>query len=629
MTSTGRTLFPYLAAGAMIAAVVWSLSFGTLERADFTFVNSTEIKSVDPAMVTGQPEGRIIRTISEGLLGWDPETLAPVPGVAASYDVSDDKKTYTFHLRDDAAWSNGEPVTADDFSYSFRRFLHPEIAAEYAYLLWDVVGAEDFSTMRLEVGQPVEIELLDRPEGALPFAPGRRISGVLKEVIEEGGGTDGGADNTDGGNGNGTGKVYVVDVGGTERRFRRGDVPSADDDVEACRWVLRDFETVGIRAPDDHTLEITLKHPVLYFDKLMGFYPLFPVNRTCVETYGYPAWTKPEHIVSNGPFQLKFRRIRDRIRMEKNPHYWGRDDVSLETIDALAVESVTTALNMYMTGEVDYVPEVPRTILQEIQAQGREDFSAEPFLANYHYLFNVEKPPLDDVRVRRAINMAINKQEIVDTVTQGGEIPARSIVPPMVSGYSAAECDAYDPEAARALLAEAGYPGGKGFPTLEILYNTHETHQTVAELIQAQLRNELGINVGLRNEEWGTCLNSRRTGDFMMCRAGWIADYDDPNTFLDMFMTSNPNNHTRWSDEEYDRLLEEAAECEDPQQRMQMLHDAEAVLMSEMPVVPLYQYVRPTMVQPYVKGFYNNALDVHPLKYVSIDKELKRELAGH
>jgi oligopeptide transport system substrate-binding protein len=607
----------------MLVAVGWSLSFGTLPPADFTFVNETEIKSVDPAMVTGQPEGRIIRAIFEGLLDWDPKTLVPVPGVADAYEISDDKLTYTFHFRHDAAWSDGEPVTAHDFHYSFRRFLHPDVAAEYSYLLWDVVGADDYSTMRVDVGERVEVELLEKPDGALEFAPGRRITGVLKEIVQ---------DTPDGD------KVFVVDVDGSfvdggERRFRRGDATRSagsdgDGDVEPCRWVLRDFETVGIKVVDDHTLAITLKHPVLYFDKLMGFYPLFPVNRRCVETYGYPAWTKPENIVSNGPFRLQFRRIRDRIRMDKNPHYWGHDDVALETIDALAVESVTTALNMYMTGQVDYISDVPRTILQEVMAQGRDDFTAAAYLANYHYLFNVERPPLDDERVRRALNMAINKRDVVESVTQGGEVPARSIVPPLVTDYEPAECEAYDPKAARKLLAAAGYPGGKGFPEIEILYNTHETHQTIAELIQSQLREQLGIRVKLRNEEWGTCLNSRRTGDFMMCRAGWIADYDDPNTFLDMFMTGNPNNHTRWSSEVYDGLLKEAAVCTDPQERMRLMHDAEAVLMSELPAMPLYQYVRPTMVQPYVKGFYNNPVDVHPLKYVWIDEELKREITG-
>ncbi|MFH1923563.1 MAG: ABC transporter substrate-binding protein, partial [Planctomycetota bacterium] len=319
-----RSTAAYLLAALGLAALVWAVSFGTLPPADFTFSNGSEIKTVDPAIVTGQPEGRIVRALFEGLCVWDPQDLTPRPGVARAWELSPDKQTYTFHLRDSAAWSDGAPVVAEDFVWSFRRFLHPDTGAQYAYEMWYVVGAEQYTSGSVEPGDPVEIELEEKPPGALPFAAGILLRGELVAIEESS-----------------EPPVYVTKTDGRTRRFQKGArLPGTED----YRWLLYDFESVGIRALDRHTLEIRLKHPVPYFSNLMGFYPMFPVNRRCVETHGYPAWTKAENIVTNGPFLLKFRRIRDRIRLVKNPHYWDRDNVRLEVIDALAVESYPTNL---------------------------------------------------------------------------------------------------------------------------------------------------------------------------------------------------------------------------------------------------------------------------------------------
>ena len=612
--------------------MVWAVWFGRLPPAEFTFTNGDEIKTVDPAIGTGAPEGRIIRALFEGLWAGDPKTLRPVPGVARSWDVSEDKLTYTFHLRHDALWSDGSRVTAEDFAWSFRRFLHPATAAEYAYEMWYVVGAERYTTGRVEPGDPVEIELLEKLPNALPFASGIIVRGTLVALQPKKGPGLICAKHPPGRSGklnlvpfSAREKIHVVEIDGRQRRFQKG---ATAKETEDYRWLLYDFRSVGIRAIDGRTLEIRLKHPVPYFVNLMGFYPMFPVNRRCVQTHGYPAWTKPAVIVTNGPYRLKFRRIRDRIRLVKSPTYWDRDNVHLKVIDALAVTSYATMLNMYMTGQADWITTVPTEIVPDLLARKQGDFKPAPFLGTYYYLLNTAKPPLGDVRVRRALGLAIDKREIVERITRAGQIPARSLVPAEISNYidyTPAKCGAYNVEAARRLLAEAGYPGGRGLPKIEILYNTSEAHQAVAELIQSQWKRALGINVRLRNQEWTAYLSSRRQLHYQIARAAWIGDYIDPNTFLDMFVTGGANNQTGWGDSRYDRLVEQAQQEPDTTKRMEYFHRAEQILMDQMPIIPIYFYVTTSMVRPYVKGFYPNIQDVHPLKALRIDRKRKDE----
>lgn len=609
-----RTATAYLIGTLCLVALVWAFAFPPAERADFTFSNGTEIKTVDPALVTGQPEGRVVRALFEGLCTWDPQDLSPLPGVAEHWEISEDKLSYTFYLRAGALWSDGSPVTADDFVWSYRRFLHPQTGSEYAHELWYIVGAQKYNSGQVEIGDPVEVELKERPPGARPFASGVLLRGRLAAI-----------DTPDGEE-----SIYTVEVGGVARRFQKG---AALQGTEDYRWILYDFEEVGLKAHDGRTLQIRLNHPVPYFVNLMGFYPMSPVNRRCVETYGYPAWTKPENIVTNGPYLLQSRRIRDRIRLVKNPSYWDRANVHTGTIDVLAVESTITGLNLYMTGEADWVPTVPNEIVPDLLRRRPEGFQPSPYLNTEYYLVNVQKPPLDDPRVRKALALAIDRQEIVERILRAGQSPARSVVPPDIRryiDYTPAECEPRNLEKARQLLADAGYPGGRGLPSIEILYNTNESHQAVAELLQSQWKRALGVDVRLQNQDWARYLNSRRVGEFMLARAGWIGDYVDPATFLTMFATDSPSNHTRWSNREFDRLLAEATRERDESRRMELFHRAERILMDELPVIPIYVAVSRAMVRPYVQGYYPNILDTHPLKNIRINEAekarvLKRE----
>jgi oligopeptide transport system substrate-binding protein len=600
MLRSSRNLLAAILGFLGLAATLWAMSFSQLPPADFTFCNETEIKTVDPAIVTGNPEGRVIRELFECLVNWHPQTLEPIPGVAKQWSVSDDQLVYTFSLRTDALWSDGTPVTAEDFHWSYQRFLHPETAAEYAYQLWYVDGAEKYTRRQLAAGDAVEIEIMEKAAGALPHARGRSVYGKLLEI--------------DKGAGNDQEPTYIVELAdGSTVRYRK----SGGDGATPFRWLLSDFRNVGITIKDSHTIEFRLKHPVPYFVRLLGFYPLSPVNRRCIETHGYPGWTKPANIVSNGPFLLAERRIRDRIRLVKNPKYWNRKAVSFDIVDALAVDSSTTALNLYETGQCDWIPKVPNTIIPELR--GREDFVSKPFLSTYYYRLNVTRPPLDDPRVRRALNLALDKQEIVDKVARGGEVPATSYVPPGIEGYEPGRCGERNVEEARRLLAEAGYPGGRGMPKIEILYNTMDSHRSIAELIQSQWKEALGIDVGLANQEWSVYQSSVRQLHYDVARAGWTGDYVDPNTFLDMYVTGGENNQTGWSHQRYDELIDLAQGEPDAQQRFAYFQQAEEILMEELPILPLYYYVASELVRPGLSGFYPNVQDVHPIAPMSWD----------
>lgn len=606
-------LIPVLLVVAVFVGMGWAFRGEDLPPADFTFVNGTEIKGVDPAIVNGSPEGNIVRTLFEGLTRWHPQTLEPLPGVAESWEISEDGLVYTFHIRESAKWSDGTSVTADDFVYSLRRFLGPSTFSEYAYLGWCIKNARRYSIARtgIQPGDSVEVELNLSPE-AINTLRGEVLHGELVEIEEL-------EDNQ---------RAYVVEIEGASTRFLLIDDPEATRQEPPagsrwCRSVLLDFNEVGIEALDQRTLQITLESPTAYFLKLVGYYPFAPVQQQCLEKHGAPEWTKAENLVCNGAFTMGFRRIRDRIRLLKNEHYWDSENVKLEIVDALSVDSTTTALNLYMTGKADWIITVPTPSLKVMLQEDppRNDLNTEPWLGIYYYMLNTERPPLDDVRVRRALSLALDRDEITSRLLAAGEIPAYSLVPPGIEGYQAQETEHEDAEKARQLLAEAGFPEGRGFPRMDILYNNNEAHQAIAELIRKQWQRVLGINIATRNEEWASYSASLQSGRYNVGRRAWIGDYTDPNSFLDMFVTGGEQNNTGWGNTDYDRLIEQASVETDPEQRMQLFQEAEQLLMEELPILPIYFYVSKNMVKPYVRGFYNNLQDVHPLSAVWIDHD--------
>ena len=651
-----RRAFLLVAALMVVCAVAWASFFKALEPADFSLQSGTDPKTLDPARATGNIESRLIFAMFNGLLQMLPEgepdpvtglqPMSAQPAVAKSYDVTDEGRTYTFHLRDDAVWTDGTPVTSHDFAWSWLRMLHPGTACEYTFQLYGVPYAEQFTSGKVNVGDKVEIELWDRPldtdqePSIQSFPRGTMRYGTLREIakppepkpdkdasekeIEEAL-TD--WQET---------WVYHIDVanenpdgtvdwdGDTEQQTFAYNLESSEakPDTQRTHAVMVAFGKLGgMETPDDKTFVVHLKDPIPYFPNLCAYYPTFPVNRKCIETHGTPLWTKAENIVSNGPYTLSKRLLRDRLRLIKNQSYFNINPKGFNTVDFLSMEGQNTALNMYETGQLHWVTDPPTALLEEIKK--RDDFVSAPQLSIYYYQINVKRKPLDDVRIRRALAMAIDRKQIVEQVTKAGQIPAFTIVPPGLAGYQSPPGFKPDLDEAKRLLVEAGYPGGRGIPKMTILYNTTEGHRAIAEVIQQQLQNNLNVKVDLQNMEWGSYLDKRKQKDYEIARAGWIADYPDPNTFLDMWVTDGPQNDTNWSNKEYDALIYGAASESDPVKRLQMLSKAEQIFVDEMPVIPIYFYTSLNMVKTNVEGFFPSAQDLHPLQLLNFKDEGK------
>lgn len=647
-----RRIFPWLALSLGICAVAWAFAFGTLPPADFTFNNATEIETVDPPKATGQPEGRIIDALFQGLMQNLPVPGAvpnehgitqtqPTPAVAESVEISGDGRTYTFKIRPTAKWSDGRPITSEDFRWSWQRMLHPETASQYAMQLYYVRGGEAYNLQKVSAGDAVEVEFAEgRALEGQNFPRGKILRGTLKEVLEpplSAQAEERRADDPDHFDSAAV-RIYAVEVTSEEldgeatsvtpriERFCREPDLLAEPptDTTPMLYVLPDFDkTVGLSVPDDRTLIVELNNNTPFFLSLCAFYPLYPVQRECVEKYGSPDWTKPANLVCNGPFTLEFRAIRDRIRLKKNPEFWNADAVKLETVDALGVQSATTSLNLYETGKLEWntsggvpLPAIP--ILM-----GRPDFHVAPQLSVYFYRINTTRKPYDDVRVRRALNMAIDKENICVNVAKAGQTPATGVVPPSFPAYHSPPGDPFDPKEARRLIDEvrAEYAArGEKMPTLEILYNSNDAHQAIAQVIQNDWKVHLGLSTELRGLEWASYLADQRSMSYQVSRSGWIADYPDPNTFLDMWLTNGGNNMTGFSDARFDELIKLAGQELDPAKRMKLLSDSEAILNEQVPIIPIYFYVSMNLVKPEVKGFYGDVEDRHPLHLMSVEK---------
>ena len=367
---------------------------------------------------------------------------------------------------------------------------------------------------------------------------------------------------------------------------------------------------------DDHTLRVTLDNPTPFFLGLCATTPLFPEYLPCVEKWG-DDWIKPGHLIGNGAYQLDAWRINDRVRLVKNPYYWDIAHVHMNTVDALPISRGTTAINFYADGQADLLMDkglVPPTLMGDLRK--RPDFHSAPFLGTYFLRFNLTHAAFKDPRVRRAFALVIDKTLIVDKITRGGEIPATSFVPPGAAGYQPPPGMQRDPDEARRLLAEAGYPGGKNFPLITYLYSEGELNEAIAVELQSMIHQELGINISLQRQEWKVYLNSMSNLDYDMARSSWVGDYDDPNTFLDMFVSGGGNNETGFANPQYDQLIASAAAQVDQSKRFDIFRQAEHMLVTDQaPICPLYYYVG---IQLYngarLAGMSANLLDDHPLK---------------
>lgn len=506
-----------------------------LELADkqvFRIGNGAEPKEMDPATATGAPEGKILDSIFEGLVTLDPFTMEPIPGMAESWNISKDGKTYTFKIRKDAKWSDGKALDANDFVWSWTRTLAPATASEYAYQLFYLRHGEAYNQ----------------------------------------------------------GKI-------------------------------KDSKQIGVMAKDSHTLVVTLNNPTPFFLRLCAFRTLYPTPRHIVEKFPDKEWTKEGKIVSNGPFKLVEWKINRHIKVIPNEHYWDKSVVKIKEALFMPIEQIDTEEKTFFNGELDATTTVPAIKIPTYKKQIKENpnkyhaYQSHPNLGVYFYRFNVKKKPVDDPRVRRALSLTIDRKLIVERITQGGQIATNTFTPANTGGYTATGNLplSVTPEAiseAKKLLADAGYPEGKGMPPIEILYNTNEDHKKVAVAIQQMWKKNLGIEVGLFNQEWKVYLDSQKNGNYTVSRAGWIGDYPDPNTFLDMWLTNGGNNNTNWSNQQYDQLIKAANETTDTALRFKKFADAEKILLQELPIMPIYVYT-------------NNHLISEKLKMVTRSGEVK------
>jgi oligopeptide transport system substrate-binding protein len=483
-----------------------------------TYNLTTEPKALDPAKSTGYPEFRVEHACFEGLTDFGVNDR-PTPGAALKWTISPDGLTYTFFLRHNAKWSNGDPVTAHDFEYAWKRLLNPKTGSSYASTLYYLKNGEEYNT----------------------------------------------------------GKIT-------------------------------DSDAVGVKAKDNLTLIVTLKAPCSYFLTLTVQPSLYPLNRKVVEVN--PKWdSDPKTYVGNGPFKLVNWVHQEKLEFVPNPNYWNRTKIKLKKLICYTIEEQSTGLTMFESGKLDLLDELPRQEIPRLKNEGKIRFS--PSIGTYYYLINTKKEPFKDVRVRKALALAINRGQIIKYVTKAGEKPSLGFVPYGVPDATDAKefrtaggnyfKDA-DLAKAKKLLAEAGYADLKKFPAIQILYNTSETNKQIAEVIQEMWSKELGINITLTNQEWKVYLESRKRGDFQIARASWMGDYVDPMTFLDVWTSENGNNYSGWSNAHYDKLIDQAKVTTNAKTRLKLLHEAEKLLMEEMPIIPIYYYTRPYLFSKWARG---------------------------
>ena len=497
--------------------------------------NIGEPNDLDPHICDSHETFHIIMALFEGLAQYDPQTSEPVPAAAERWETSPDGLVWTFHLRENLRWSNGDPLTAHDFVFGIRRMLAPALAAQYAQTLYVLKNAEAYNT----------------------------------------------------------GKIT-------------------------------DASQVGAIARDDRTLELFLDHPVPYLDGLVCHSAWFPIHRATVEKFGAidqrgTGWTRPGNMVSNGYFTLADWRPNQFIRLAKSQTYWDRENVKLNEVIFHPIESADAEERAFRSGQLHITRQVPISKIATYKTESPDLLKNDPVLSTYYYNLNVDRPPLNDVRVRRALALAIDRKHIVEFVTRGGQLPAGHFTPPDTAGFTAKAVTNVDLQEAKKLLAEAGFPDGRNFPRVEILYNTSEGHKSVAEAIQQMWKKNLGIDIGLYNQEAKVWLDSMRQKNYQITRAGWGGDYLDPSTFLETMLSDSGNNHTNWKNPEYDRLLIEARNTSDEAKRFANFQRCEQILADEMPIIPIYFYVRNTLVLPAVKGWHGNLLDNHPLKGVYLE----------
>lgn len=546
-------LIPLGLIALLVGAMFWS-GGGHIGRAEFAYIGVGDIVTLDPNQMSYMGDFRVSYAIREGLFYYDPVTLAPKPADAVSVDVTPDKRTWTFHLRPEARWTNGDPVRAADYVFAWRRML--ESPGAYTYLFHYIENAEAYEQA---------------------YATNKPMS----------------------------------------------------------------FDKVGVKEINPLTLQVKLDNPCSFFLDLVAFVPFYPLNERSMEPFkqtdpqthhvSYDAgFTRPPNDVTNGPFVLKRWDFKRDLWLEKSPTYWDHQHVALKSIDVVINDDPLSGLLMYESGSVDWLDDISSDFASELKKRGRKDLVITPGFGTVFLTVNCAKDipgvfennPLADRRVRQAIDMAIDKEQICQTILRNlGDQPATSYTPPNIfPGFHVTPGYSFDVKRARELLAEAGYPNGQGFPTIPMLFST--ASPAVLELVQNiknQLQNNLNIDIQLQSLESRVRADRLHSKQYVIAPSDWYGDYGDPSTFTDKYISTSLNNESNWSVSEYDALCAQAAREPDNAKRMQLLERAEHVLDTDLPVIPLYFGINMDLCRTYAKIHFSPRMTIE-FKGISVEK---------
>lgn len=507
-------------------ALAWFLTLpasALAAKQEFNMRLQTEPPTLDWNLATDYVSIGVLYHLMEGLAEYN-DKLEPVAGLA-SWKVSKDGKTYTYTLKPGVKWSDGTALKAQHFWDSWERTLNPATASGYAYFLYDVAGAKDYS------------------EGK-----------------------------------------------------------------------LKDASKLGFKAVDDSTFVVTLNKPATYFATIPAFTITFPIRKDLIEKFGNK-WTDPKNMAVTGPFRMSEWKHDSKIEMVPNPHYHGAAP-KLKLVTAYVVGEDVTAINMFETGRLHYVSRLPALEIERLKKTA--GYHSLPYLRSYYYGFNLTKPPFNDLRVRKAFAHSINREEIT-ALLKGGQTPSSSWIPKGMLGFNPGIGLKYDPQKAKALLAEAGFPNGKGFPAVTFMFDTRDDNKLIAERLQAQWKKVLNVNLSAQNEEWKVYLGRLKSDAPGLFRHGWGADFPDPDNFMNLFTSYSGNNFTRWKSGEYDALIEKAAADPKPATRKKLYDQAQRLMTEkDVAVVPLFVDAINVLISPNVKGLGLNPLGLLKIKDVEM-----------
>jgi oligopeptide transport system substrate-binding protein len=498
--------------------------------------NQNEPATLDPHLINAATDMNVAVALYEGLTCYDEKTGQPVPGVAERWEASRDGLTFTFHLRSNAKWSNGDPVTAKDFAYSLQRLLTPALGSSYAYMAWPIKNAEAFNTGR-----------------------------------------------------------------------------------------VTNFADVGVKVVDDLTLQLNLERPTPYLPMLAAHSTWMPVHRASVEKAGRmddraSPWAKPGLLIGNGAFVLSAWQSNARIVVTKNPNYWGAADNHLESVVFFPTEKPETEDLDFRAGQLHITYSLPPNKIPIYRQESPEKLRLDPSLGLYYVNFNTTKPPLDNPKVRRALALALDREAISQRVTAGAWPAAYTLTPPGCGSYvPPSPGQKFDFTAARALLAEAGYPNGQGLPVMPMTVRNDNTMPRMAEAIQAMWQRELGVRITIEPSEQKTWLQSQQSMSHTLGILGWTADFPDPITFFDIFRTGNGNNWTGWGSKACDDLIDQASATPDAAARLALLQKAEALMLAEAPLAPIVFRASTYLIHPAVKGWEPSPLAIHRYQLVRLE----------